>query len=689
MANLICRHGEPPAKCALCPTEVPKAGSRQSRSVSIDRSAVDEKKRTVDLAFSSETPVVRWWGIEILSHDPGAMNMSRMENGAAFLLNHSTDRQIGVVETCSCDEDKKGRSTVRFSKSSLGQEILQDVMDGIRRLVSVGYMIDEDPTEMKPEDMSEELKNLALKEQLPVYRINAWTPYEVSMVPIPADMNVGVGRSGDRDPPSVNIHISGSVTDPDALARAITEGLKGKTGKKEEAANTEPASTTADTRPPAPKIEVGEKGNAMGEEAKVDVQEQARLTAAAVADGVEKEAKRRDDIWSLSARHGIPTFERDKALADGTSIESFRGKVLERIGPGKNLDTPIGEVGLTGAEVRKYSFLKAVRASMSKDWRGAEFERECSMEIAKKVGSEPRSFFLPYDIMTARRTAEEIRGLSRALNVTTAAEGGYLKGTQHMAGSFIELLRARLVAAQAGVGIMSGLVGNIDIPKQTGATTAYWVGEGVDITEGAPTFGQVTLSPKSIGAYVDITRRLLLQSAPAADGLVMADITRVLGLGIDKAVFHGAGTAEPTGIDITPNIGAFTGATFSRTLAISALTDVMNANADKAGMAWVTNPTGWGILKIREQGTAGYPIFLCDDQDRMLGFPVLTSTQIESANMFFGDFSQAIIGEWGVLDINVDDKSLSKSGGIRIVGFQSIDVAVRNAGAFTLTEALS
>jgi HK97 family phage major capsid protein len=237
---------------------------------------------------------------------------------------------------------------------------------------------------------------------------------------------------------------------------------------------------------------------------------------------------------------------------------------------------------------------------------------------------------------------------------------------------------------------MSGLVGNVAIPKQTGAATGYWIEtEGNPPTESQPTVGQVTLSPKNVAAWVDITRNLMKQATPAADVLVLNDIVRVLARMIDLAVFHGTGAnGQPTGI-ATAAAGGFTGATFSWILAISALTDVMNANAEKDGMKWVCNPTSWGILKTREKGTAGYPVYLCGDDDRMAAFPVLTSTQITAANLFFGDFTQAVIGEWGVLDINIDDKSLSTSGGIRIVGYQSVDVAVRQSGAFTLATDLS
>ena len=176
---------------------VPKRGDVQLRTVPIPKGAVNVDKRTADLAFSSETPVPRWFGIEILSHDPGCMELTRLASGGPLLLNHNSDVQVGVVESARCDPDKMGRATVRFSRSALGEEVFRDVLDGIRQNVSVGYSIDEDPVQMKPEEMDEELKTLALKEQAPVYLIRAWTPMEISMAPVPADIKVGVGRTAD------------------------------------------------------------------------------------------------------------------------------------------------------------------------------------------------------------------------------------------------------------------------------------------------------------------------------------------------------------------------------------------------------------------------------------------------------------------------------------------------------------
>jgi Caudovirus prohead protease. len=276
--------------------EFPKAGSKESRAVTIQKEAINAEKRTVDLAFSSEQPVARWWGIEILSHDPGAMDMSRLQNGGAVLLNHSSDKQIGVVEDCRCAPDKMGRATVRFSRSTLGEEVFQDVADGIRKNVSVGYSIDEDPMQMKPEDMNEELKNLSLKEQAPVYRINRWTPYEVSMVPIPADISVGVGRSKEStlEPPA-----------PVEIQAPVAEMMEVLVMPKtlEELAAEERAKEQKD------------KEN---------------------RDAIQKaERERIAEITALVSRHNLPAEMRDKAIFDGLTIDQFRHNVLKQIGTSK------------------------------------------------------------------------------------------------------------------------------------------------------------------------------------------------------------------------------------------------------------------------------------------------------------------------------------------------------------------
>ena len=153
------------------------------RNYVVDDFKVDMEKRTVELSFSSETEVGRWFGVEVLDHSQGAIDFSRLNTRAPFLMDHNSRDQVGVVENAWLDQSqRKGRALVRLSKSARGEEILQDIDDLIRTNISVGYTI----------------QKAILKEQREhddVYLITEWQPYEISLVSIPADTNVGVGRS--------------------------------------------------------------------------------------------------------------------------------------------------------------------------------------------------------------------------------------------------------------------------------------------------------------------------------------------------------------------------------------------------------------------------------------------------------------------------------------------------------------
>lgn len=149
------------------------------RAVTIDRAAADEAARTVEMAFASETPCDHWFGTLVLSMD--GMRTERLAAGAPLLLDHDPCEQVGIVESFSVD-GPVARAVCRFSRSEGGEEVFQDVIDGIRKSVSVGFMIHEMHLESSADGTD-------------VYRSDDWEPYEISLVSIPADISVGVGRS--------------------------------------------------------------------------------------------------------------------------------------------------------------------------------------------------------------------------------------------------------------------------------------------------------------------------------------------------------------------------------------------------------------------------------------------------------------------------------------------------------------
>ncbi len=156
-----------------------------TRFFNLDRSAIDEEARTVSLSFSSDAPVERWFGMEVLDHSPKSVDLGRLNDGAPLLMDHNTSDQIGRVENASVDGER-GTAVVRFGQSARAQEIFQDVMDGIRQNISVGYRIND----MKLEETEGETDT---------YRATSWQPYEVSVVSVPADNSIGIARSIDGE----------------------------------------------------------------------------------------------------------------------------------------------------------------------------------------------------------------------------------------------------------------------------------------------------------------------------------------------------------------------------------------------------------------------------------------------------------------------------------------------------------
>lgn len=164
------------------------------RTFAVDRKAVDESKRSVDLAFASDKPVEHYFGNLALTMNTKSMRSSRLKNGAPLLMDHDTRDQVGVIESHTIGTDGVARASVRFGESARAKEIFHDVQTGIRRNVSVGFMI-------------HDLQFEGERNGISFYRSNDWEPYEISIVSVPADISVGVGRSksfGEKTMPNEN-----------------------------------------------------------------------------------------------------------------------------------------------------------------------------------------------------------------------------------------------------------------------------------------------------------------------------------------------------------------------------------------------------------------------------------------------------------------------------------------------------
>jgi HK97 family phage major capsid protein len=579
-----------------------KPGTKVERSLVFDRAAVNEEARTVEIAFSSEEPYDRYWGREILDHSPNSIRLGRLTTGGPLLMDHDSRDHVGVIESVQIGADRVGRAVVRFGKSERASEVYQDVLDGIRRNVSVGYVIHKAQLTEKGEDID-------------TYRVTDWEPFECSLVSVPADPTVGIGRSADfliEERTTVMPQVTENAPD---VAKLQTEARDAEKNR---------ASTII----------------AIGEQFKMQ---------------------------SLAA----------EALRAGDSVDQFREKAMNKLST-QPLPAASSQLDLTGAEKQRYSVLRAIRAMVDRDWSAAGFERECHQAIMKRAGvsdSGNGGFYVPYEVQ------------KRDLSAGTPSAGGYLVATDNLASSFIDLLRNRAVVAQLGATMLTGLVGNVTIPKLTAGGTAYWLtNEATAITESNQTLGQLALSPKNVGAYTEVSRQLMMQSSPAADSLIMNDLAKVLAIAIDAAALEGSGASgQPTGISNTGSIGSVTGTSIDYAKVLEFQTDVAGSNALAANCAYVTTPAVAALLAQRQRFTStDSPLWQGNLLDgTVTGFRAKSTLQVTAASMIFGDFSQVVIGEWGMLEIALNPYAnfTAAISGIRAI--QTVDVGIRYAGAFS------
>jgi len=629
-------------------TEIRKTGV-QYRTFTVADRAIDEDARTVEISFSSEAPVERYFGIEILDHSAGSVILDRMNNGGAFLVNHDTDDQVGVVESVVIDSaDRVGRAVVKFGQSVRAKEIFQDITDGIRRSISVGYRIFEAVLESEIDGVD-------------TYRVKRWEPLEISIVPVPADISVGVGRSETRAYETI-------------FKREIV---------MENEDNTNTADRAGTPAQPAPVVD----------------------TAKIQADARAQAVKEANAMLALGAKHNKRDLA-EKALAENKTLAEFRGILLDVIGDETPLETPTGEIGLNRGDAQRYSILNAIRAAHSKDWSKAGFELECSKAVADRTGRAARGFFLPSDVMSVKRDLS-VLAQQRDLTVGSPTGGGNLVGTDHMDMDFITVLRNRMMIRTMGARVLAGLVGDVSFPRQTGSGTAYWVTEGGNTTESNQTFGTVALSPKTVSGRTDLTRKLLLQSSPSADMLVMDDLAAALALAIDLGAIAGSGSSgQPTGILNTSGIGDVAGGTngLAPTWAhiVDLETEVSVDNADVGSLGYLTNSQVRGVMKktTKVSGDAGAGFLWEKGGDYASGFGELNSyragvtNQVPSdldkgtssgvcSGIIFGNWSELLIGEWDVFDIKLDEITLGDSGGLVVRAFQDVDTGVRRAQSFS------
>lgn len=591
------------------------------------RKAAPDATAALTLSASSTAPVERPFGTEVLSHDKGAIRMQRIEGGAVPLLfNHNWDDPIGMVRGARLDGQRMVVNAQMFA-TQRAAEIMAMVEGGLRN-VSIGYRVHEFTVDPKTE----------------TYRATDWEPLEVSIVTVPADASVGIGRAAENAAPVIVTRGGAAVVQPAAPA-ASSERAK------------------------MPEAQAGAGVSA-------DIQ---------VIDNGAPERLRIKALQQLGRNHKVDENTVEKWIDEGTTVDQASQYTLDIIAArSKQTQRSAADLDLTPREAKRFSIARAIMAVGDKSWAKAGFEAECSQEIARRLGKpvdNERSIYVPLDIQRNQYV--------RDLAVGTGTAGGNLVQTDVT--SFIDVLRNRSVVMAMGATMLSGLRDSIAIPRQTAPGTAFWLtNEQTAITESQQVIGQLTMSPKNVGAYTEYSRQLLLQSTLDVESFINADLAAVLALAVDVASLSGPGTAgQPTGITATSGIGtanptAGTNVVYSDLIRFQ--TTVAGGNALFPTSGYVTTPAVAGILMGKSRfANTDTPLWnggILDGQ--VAGLRGYASLQIAAGNMLFGDFSKLVIGEWGVLQLEVNPYANFQAGIYGVRAMYSCDVGVRYAAAFAL-----
>lgn len=604
----------------------------QHRSVVIDQ-AVDVEHRTVTASVASETPIQMWsdWK-EVLSHAPGAMRMGQRQKSLPLLLGHDPDRVVGVIDAIR-QEDGRTYATMRFASDEEGEKAFTRVKDRILTNVSIGYRVFK-----RSED-----------EEQKITTATDWEIFEVSLVAMPADASVGVYRSLNQ------------ATEKEPLM-----GDKNQT-----------TAATAVQKETAPAVQVSEN--------EVRAAERARI----------------QEIETMCRQFSIDDNRRNDLINRGASVDEARAAIMDTLSAQRQAPAADSkrdfDIGMSEAERRSYSLVRALNAHMTGSWREAGLEREVSVELARRMGRDSNGFFMPTDLPMMR---------DAGYYVGTPTQGGNLVKTDLLMGSFIDILRNKAAVMQLGATFLPGLVGKVEIPRQSGVSATQWIQETGTVTGSNATFDKVALDMKTIAAKSFVSRNMLRQVTMSVENFVRNELATSIALAIDLAALSGSGSSsEPKGLASQTGIltveGGTNGAAITFDHLIDMETKVADANADGTSMAYLANAVTIGALKKIKDANNNYiwkPIVGASRNaipGEVNGYPVARSNQARKnltkgtssgvcSEIFFGNWADLLIGEWGVLEIlpNPYSAAAYDNGGLEIRALQSVDIAVRHPESF-------
>ncbi|WP_248769651.1 phage major capsid protein [Pseudomonas sp. MWU12-2345] len=598
-------------------------GKPLHRSMAVDHSTLDVDARTVEVAVSSEYPVRRWFGMEILDHSPESVSLARMNAGAPLLDMHDRWTQIGVVEEAWLDDDKKLRARVRFSKNAHAEEVWQDVVDKIRQNISVGY----DPQEMVLDRTEGDLK---------YYRVTRWEPYEVSSVSIPADPTVGVDRAL-PEPVQVNQPVQGIE-----MPKENTNGL-----------------------PDTAAVEANERQRSADIFALCQRHGAMDMIGEALSGGLSADQVRAKILDKMNPN---PTSQAPDTSGRNGDLPSFREKI----------DVTARGLGLSDKERRGYSLLRALNAAANGDWKEAGLEKEVNIAIADATGKEARGIYIPHDLLAERVGMTTGAGAGGELVANELRVDQFIDMVRNKA--VMGHLGARVLGGlQGDVSIPKKVAGaNFYWIPENGTVPL----SKMDLTN-LPLKPKTIAGAIAVSRKLRLQSSMSVEALIISDlinGLAVAlDRAMLFGSGEDSEPL---GLYNQSGV---PGLEYGAGGILFDDL-VDMETSIATFNGDVSAMKYLTSVTQRGYAKKRKEDPDSSDSTKIWRNNEVNGYDALATNQVKGDSWAFGDWSQAIVALWGALDLKPDPYAQADSDGLVVRVFQDADAGYRNLSSFCLAK---
>lgn len=371
------------------------------------------------------------------------------------------------------------------------------------------------------------------------------------------------------------------------------------------------------------------------------------------------------------------TFDGIKAAITDLESQEARAVFLEDA-ERRSMGQPVDRSRVSmESQVNVVDVIRAQVEGRSLSGAAAEF----AQETERRTGRKAQGVFVPLAALESRA----------AVTTTTAPE---LVPTIHRADQYIEPFRNSLLARKLGVRVLSGLTGNLSIPKHGTGTTVGWVAENAALPTGDMTFDGVTLSPKHAGGIAEMSRQLIMQSSPDIEQLIRSDLSFMLAQAIDSALIQGGGANQPKGVLATPGIQTANLATLSwqNILAMLQKLDIVNTSAvniiasmkAKAKLAGTLKATGIAGYLLEGGKVADLPAYFTNQVPEKTGTP-------NTGRVIAGDWSQVMLGIWSEIDLLVNPYAEGpySKGNVLVRAMSTVDIAVRHPEAFVVAEDLA